>query len=320
VAAASQLEQFMIALVVADRPATWATVQDDRIFVVHGWGATSAIGMEVYAFSGRQLAGIPSVRAEVSAAVFPPGGESVFLLAPKRLIVIDLTKGKVVGRVAHSPEFPGPISAIGTTVALCPGQHVLWERLSDNGSEPLARLSCRKDPVQGATPVSPTRWWLWSARTISLVDISSGEPAVVSKIELPFAVNQVIVRAESNVACAMDLSVGLSGSTAILVDLSEKRISTRAKVPAGRLVWDEGDKVAVLDEKKLYRLGAGLEVAEEIAVPAMTGDRFPLRAVQVGPAEVLVHASPAGAPATLLHLGWGEGAPAAAARRARASV
>jgi hypothetical protein len=317
---ASQLEQFVLPLVVADRPVTWATVQNDRIFVVHGWGATAAIGMDVYSFSGRQLASIPSVRVEVSAAVFPPGAEWVFLLAPKRLIMIDLTKEKVIARLPRSPEFPGPISAIGTTVALCPGQHVLWERVSESGTEPLSRLNCRKDPVQGATPVSPTRWWLWSAKMISLVDISSSEPGVVSKMDLPYAVNQVIVRAESNVACAMDLSVGRSGSTAILVDLSQNEIRARAKVPAGRLVWDEGDKVAVLDEKKLYRLGSGLEVAEEIAVPAMTGDRFPLRAVQIGPAEVLAHASRAGGPAMLLHLGWGEGAATAAARRARASV
>jgi hypothetical protein len=92
--------------------------------------------MEAYSFLGRQLAGVPSLRADVSAAVFPEDGDRVFLLAPKRLIVVDLAKSRVVTRQPHPPEFPGPIAVFGTTVALCPGQHVLWERISESGPEP----------------------------------------------------------------------------------------------------------------------------------------------------------------------------------------
>jgi hypothetical protein len=283
-----------IPLEVVDRPLTWAAVHDDRILAVHGWGLTSAIGMESYSFAGRRVGRIPSIRTDVFGAAFPGTDKTAFLIGDKRLLVLDLDAAKVTAR--HPIGDVRFLGAREDVIVLSTATELRLERVSTAGVERLAQVNTRRDEMIGATAISPSRWWVGSKRKLYLLDLEGATPAVISTYELPFAADQVLIDPDFDIAIVMATSVGRSGSTACSIRLRDGYVLARTGIPTGRMVWDEEARVAILDEKGslVHRLDAALSEQEVLPMLAMRTDRFPVRTVQVSPAEVLIFITPPG--------------------------
>jgi hypothetical protein len=310
----------VLPLPVVDEPLTWAAVHEGVILAVHARGQTSAIGMEMISFVGEARGRVSSVRAEVLGAVFP-APSTALLLTPKRLLVVDLTAKKIIATHAASFQTRRPLATCGSTVLTSPippssSPDIRFERVTAAGIAPIARVKTKNETVIGAFAESESRWWVWSAKRLSCLELAAEAAQVVASWDLPLGVDQMLVDPARDIALAMDTSVGLAGSTACAVRLGDGQVLARAPVPAGRLVWDEEGRGAIVDEKesRIHRVGPALAVHDVIPTPPLVTTRFPVRVLQLSPAELLVHLTPAKGASSLLHLAWGSGVVRAAAR------
>jgi hypothetical protein len=308
---------YAISLPAVENRLTWLDVRDDVIFAVHGWGVSAAIALESYSFTGGPIGRIPSVRTNIHGAILPKDGTTGFLIGDKKLLVLDLVAKKVTAR--HSIGDVIFLGACEDVIALSTMSELRFERVSAAGCERFARMKMRDGEIVGAYAASPTTWWVWSKKKLSLVDVGGAKLAVLATCDLALGPHQVLFDMKSDRAIAMDISAGLSGSSACIIRLGDAHVSDRIPIPTGGMVWDEDGKVAILDgaEKVIHRLGEALDVRESLSVPALETSGFG-GGVQVSPAEVLVRVK--STEHTLLHVGWGGGAARATARRERAAA
>jgi hypothetical protein len=289
-------------------------VEGGQIYLVHGFGHSAGIGLDLQRLTGEPLRRIAGVRTFVDC--FWRQGGTLHLFGNDRHLAVDLERRRVASRERLTrPRSSYALAAAGSVAALSGGSRgerglTVWFRAADDGQiAPFAELAteARSSPVAR----DERRWWLWDARTAVEVELSDGQARAVRTLSFAQPLAALLFDFARGRAIALAARSGTEHDLACL-DLERGTVERGAATTLGMLVPDD-DGVTVVEMGRLHSFSAdGRTALGTTEVPELKPAIFPLRAQTLGPSEILVLVEAAGGLA-LLHLAWG-----AAAARARA--